>query len=180
MLQINKSEDCKNCSDRCCRFAAHLSRFSPVFTEDELNLVIKKGFSRKLFLKKGKNTYQLKLTKKDGKFFVCPFLAEDGCFCSIYKIAPYDCKIWPFIVMKGDGKNKNRIYLMVDKVNECPVIKKVSKEKKKKYIKYLQKYLEEEETVRLFKKYPDMISDYDCDLDRICYLENLTKKLNGV
>jgi Fe-S-cluster containining protein len=180
MLQINKPEDCWNCTDRCCRFAPHLLRFSPIFTKEEFELVVRSGFSRRLFMKRGENIYQLKLSKREGKFFVCPFLANDGCWCSIYKIAPHDCKLWPFVVMRGKGKNKNRIYLMVDKANECPILKKSSKEKKKKYIRYLKKYLEGERTIRLFKKYPEMISDYDCDLTRVCYMKNLTKKLGGV
>jgi folate-dependent phosphoribosylglycinamide formyltransferase PurN len=75
------------------------------------------------------------------------------------------------------GKNKNKIYLVIDEANECPAIEKASKEKMKKYIKYLKKYLEADKTIKLFKKYPKVIVDYDCDLTRVCYLKNLTKEI---
>ena len=177
MLQIINSKDCINCKDKCCKFASHLLRFSPIFTEEEFNTVIKKGFSKKLFKKISKNAYQLKLNKKEKGFYVCPFLSK-GNWCSINEIKPYDCKIWPFILMRGKGKNKNKVYLMIDKVNECPAIKKASKEKIKKYIKYLKNYLESDKIIKLFKKYPKIIYSYDYDLTRICYMKDLTKKLD--
>ena len=69
---------------------------------------------------------------------------------------------------------------MFDEVNEFHEIKKASKEKIKKYIKYLKNYLESGKVARLLKKYPKMISKYDDDLTRICYMKDLTKKLNGM
>lgn len=176
MLQIINSKDCKNCNDECCRFAPHLKRFAPVFVGEEFKDVINRGYSKNLFKKISRNEYQLKLNKKEKGFFVCDFLTKDE-RCSINKIKPYDCKIWPFILMNGKGKNKNRVYLMVDAVNECHAIKKASKEKMKRYITYLKKYLESDKVATFLKKYPKMIRDYDCDLTKICYMERLTKRL---
>ena len=179
MLQIISSKDCKGCNDKCCRFAPHLLRFSPIFTEEEFNKVVKKSFSRGLFKKVSKDIYQLRLRKKEEGHYICPFLTEDD-KCSIQKIKPYECEIWPFILMRGKGKNRNKVYLMIDEANECHAIEKASKEKIKKYIKYLKKYLESGRTIKLFRKYPKVISDYDCDLTGICYLKSLTKKVGGV
>lgn len=174
MLQIVRSKDCDFCNDKCCRFAVHLARFSPIFTVEEYNKVIKNGYGKNMFDKLDKNTYQVKLDKKENGFFICPFLKEEK-WCSIYEFGPYDCKIWPFILMRN--KEKDKIYLMMDKVNNCPSIKKASTEKRKKYIKYLKKYLNDEKTIKLLKKYPKMISDYDYDLTKICFMEDLTKKI---
>ena len=176
MLQLIDSADCDKCGDKCCRFAYHLVRFAPFFSEEEFLTAVTKGHSKRLFIKLKEGGYRARLSKKEKGFFICPFLAND--MCSIQKIKPYDCKIWPFILMRGKGKAKDKIYLMVDKANECHGMKKVPKEKLKKYIKYLKNYLESGKIITHLKKNKSMISNYDCDLTRVCYMKDLTKKMN--
>ncbi len=178
MKQIIKSEDCMNCKDPCCRFSVNLQEYAPILSRAEYNKAIKKGFSKRLFNKLGKNTFQIRLIKKDSHICLCPLCNDQG-LCSLYDVGIYYCRIWPFYLMRGSGKDKKNIYLVIDYLENCPAIKNISEKEMKRYINYLKEYLQSKRMIRFFNEHPELIRDYDYDYTRICIMNILTKELNG-
>lgn len=177
MKHIIKTKDCIECLDPCCRFSPCLSEHFPIFSKAEYEEIIKRGNSKKLFKKVGTNVYQLKLMIKEGNYLKCPLLKEDNRMCAVYDLEPYYCRMWPFGIMKGFKKDKN-IYLIIDLVENCPAIKKVSKEEMKNFINYLKSYLQKKELLHYFKSHPELIKNYDTDYTKLVVLKELTKEFN--
>ena len=107
LTQIIPSELCLKC-DICCRFPEQESFLAPFFTEEEIQKASLYGLSIEFF--KG---------EKSGKIGLIPFpdhVESPGhnggcqcpCFdpvshqCSIYEARPFDCQIYPFVLMRLD------------------------------------------------------------------------------
>lgn len=171
MKQIIKTKDCMDCDDRCCRFDPDMLSYSPIFTGEEYEKVLSKGFNSGNFKKLKGNVYKVKMKEKEGKFLLCPFV-KDLNKCAIYDVEPFYCKIWPFNVMRSkDGK---KIHLVIDVSENCPVINKIRFDDMNKYTKYLMKLLQSEKYLEFFNKYPKMIKEYDTEYSVLYDLEALS------
>jgi len=118
------SKDCLSCIDPCCRFAVKDSSYAPMFSKKERALLLKKGFPKKFFKKRGK-FFQVKLLK-NGKGLICPFVSE-GKKCKIHAIKPLECRLWPFLLLKKNSKGK--VFLGFDSEGLCNALEKKGRKK---------------------------------------------------
>ena len=145
LKKILCSEDCAKCQI-CCKFEQDELIDAPTFTEEEmLKSLSKKG--NLLFAERGQ-VYQIVLESWRGKY-ICPLLTHMGCILDDER--PFDCKLWPFYVMR-----KNRKYVITI-TEDCPVVNKKS-------ISIIKSCIDNvflERCRRVISEYPDMITDYN-------------------
>ncbi|MBS3097479.1 YkgJ family cysteine cluster protein [Candidatus Woesearchaeota archaeon] len=135
LKQLISSEDCKICKDKCCTFENKYKDYAPVFAEEEMLKILKRGFSKGLFKEIKKGVWQIKLAKLGDGFWVCPFSKKNN--CEIYDVRPNDCAIWPFVLVEEDKK----IFLALDK-GECYITeKKLNSKELKDYANYLKEHI---------------------------------------
>jgi len=99
LAHIDFSSICKNCSINCCR------RFYAVLLPEEAARLSKVVEVFKVSTKYG-DVYAV--GARDGK--PCPALTADG-RCSIYKIRPVDCRMWPVMVYIDEKTGEKVAYL---------------------------------------------------------------------
>ncbi|MHB8481870.1 MAG: YkgJ family cysteine cluster protein [Nitrospiria bacterium] len=119
--QLIPTEICLKC-DICCRFPESSSFLAPFFTGEEVQKASLYGLSMDFF-KEGES----------GRISLIPFPDEiespghnGGCqcpcfdpvsrHCSIYEVRPFDCQIYPFVLMK----RKSEVVFGMD--TKCPFI----------------------------------------------------------
>ena len=151
---VLQSADCMSCRD-CCKFGDNDCFDSPMFTENEKKVILKK-FHDVRFVKVGK-LWKVVLVDISGKKavakYICPFYNSQEHKCLIYSIRPFDCSTWPFYIMKSHGK------VMITLSKDCPVV--LSNK-----LDYLLKFAEESVAPYMIKraiKYPDLVTPYHND-----------------
>lgn len=159
-----------NCDEPCCRFCEQ--EYAPRFTKEEYEKVAKDEKIKNLMIKISENMWQVKLGKKEGSCFVCPFLKEDNS-CEIYENRPFGCWVWPFFVVK-----KGEDYFLAFDDEDCHGIKiRENTQELKDYIEYLKNTLQEDYFIENFRKYPDLIKEHDDTYRLLCSLDLLREKL---
>ncbi|MBN2142564.1 YkgJ family cysteine cluster protein [Candidatus Woesearchaeota archaeon] len=128
MTRITDSEDCFKCRG-CCKFEKDHLFFAPLVTKKERDAIEKdpKTWGVKPVFKphKGSNkVFQIQMisSKLEKDMFVCPFLIEMNHECQIYNKRPFDCRFWPFLLMKGDSEGEIDVMLYNEDV--CPSLDK--------------------------------------------------------
>ncbi|TSC53611.1 MAG: hypothetical protein LiPW39_172 [Parcubacteria group bacterium LiPW_39] len=158
-------EDCIKCQE-CCKFKKSEIPWTPIFSKAEIDAIGKKYKIRVAWkkYKNNQNAFQPRLIKseKNGKIFVCPFLNEKKYSCSIEKLQPFDCQIWPFVLMKN--KKKDAINLVYYGKKYCPSLAKTGKRRFEAYKKYLVNFSKLNSIV----PYLGALWDYDADAARVC------------
>jgi Fe-S-cluster containining protein len=169
--QIVNSEDCiHNCDDPCCRF--YEQKYAPKFTEEEYDNVAMDEEVKKVMIKISKNMWQPKLSEKDGPYFLCPFV-KNNTSCGIYEKRPFDCKIWPFFVIKRGGD-----YFLALDDEECYCLEKLKNTiEMKNHILQIAETVQKEHFVEIFKKYPELIWEHDETFKILCPLNVLKEKI---
>ena len=91
---------------------------------------------------------------------VCPFLDEDNYQCSIYDVRPFDCRIWPFIVVKV--RETGAIQLEHFTGDACLALQEVSPEDFAEYEAYMQELVSDSgDMLALLREYPGLIWEND-------------------
>ncbi len=87
--QFVDQETCLACKG-CCRFKEERSLWRPRLLESEIQGIaqefVDKDFRIKAIVSKGKN--------------ICSFLDEEKHYCQIYSKRPFECALYPFMVIK--------------------------------------------------------------------------------
>jgi Fe-S-cluster containining protein len=151
------SEVCLAC-DGCCRYAEHDSVWSPLFLFEEiLTLTQKNILPTCLFTHPASRpgeAARINLIEEKGDFF-CPCLSLPDNKCKIYSHRPLDCRLYPFLFLRRDGK----AYLALDK--KCPYARKnPGNDKLREDAAALGLFLRSPEAVRIFKENPRIIQEY--------------------
>jgi len=162
--KITTVTDCMNCEDQCCEFRKSDIYFAPLFTKSDVNKITKHlKINPKIYFrshKGSKNIFQIKLQKpKNSRFYYCPFLDRKTQRCTVYKLCPLDCKMWPFFITWS--KNKKRINLVCYKKEYCPALENISNKKFMEYFFYLLKVISEKKFINFLKKNPEYIWDHE-------------------
>lgn len=130
MKQFVTQDFCLGCLG-CCRFAKADSLWAPSLLEEE---------------KKGLNLKKIKLLPL-GDTFVCPFLNPENNRCLIYKMRPFECALYPFLI----NKKRGQLYLALHL--SCPFIKaQLDCRELRLYQDYLQKILSSPSSLDTLKK----------------------------
>ncbi|MFH0818407.1 MAG: YkgJ family cysteine cluster protein [Patescibacteria group bacterium] len=148
----------------CCKFKENRIYFAPKITDKEVANIKSNGLYKKVFypFKNSKKIFQISLVKS--KFskdtFVCPYLDEETQICKIYKMKPFDCEFWPFLLMYD--KNRKNVLIAHFNKNICPITHTMSKTKFEDYLnKSLDKWMKKKNIIKLISKYPELVWDYE-------------------
>lgn len=100
LKEILSPKTCAKCR-LCCSFDRDDSWENPVISEKTAEIV-KEQCKKGELLTYGEKSYRFALSFNDEGLAYCPALTEKGC-CLDDNAKPFDCKIWPYRVMrKGD------------------------------------------------------------------------------
>ncbi len=158
---------CLKC-DICCRFLDRFSQMRPYFLYEEMEKArevhlkpIKKRRASLISLIRCKNMY------------ICPYFYPKKNSCSIYRIRPFDCRLYPFLLSHKDGG----VFLCADL--NCPFISKNIKNKSlKDYMAYLKKILSDKKLINKILENKALIGTYVDNIAFLARLNRLSKKLH--
>lgn len=101
LKNILKSSDCAACKI-CCVFDKYDIWETPVL-DDELKNRVSERFPQLSFVKKGEG-WLFRMEESEDGLFYCPALDKNS-GCTLGEDKPFDCKIWPYRIMKlGDRR----------------------------------------------------------------------------
>lgn len=153
--------------------------WAPVFMFEEIvELIDKDILPSLLFSHPGQKTSRasrINLTKS-GDLFICPCFDEPANKCRIYPRRPFDCALYPFLLVRKD----ELVYLAIDK--KCPYAASNSGTFKTALYKgYLKRSLQSKQFIVLAKNNPEIAGDYgsDPDIMVLSALPALSRALNG-
>ncbi len=94
--------DCAACR-LCCKFDSYDLWQTPVIYKTLASRILQEYSPRMEFVKRGEH-FLIKMEKEQGAdVYLCPLLDEDkGCIMGDDK--PFDCEIWPFMIMELCGR----------------------------------------------------------------------------
>lgn len=167
---------CLSC-DGCCRYAEKNTAWAPLFVFEEIaGLVTGDIVPPSLFAHK--DIHRGEAARVDlaraGEQFICPCFDLGNNQCKIYAYRPFDCRLYPFLLLRSEGK----VYLAADE--KCPFIKKTGKSAEaEKYIAYLAGFLSSAQFLKWVKANPEIVQEYPGDYRIIAALPKLTGLLYG-
>lgn len=168
-------KDCVKCR-QCCKFKNGEARWAPVFSRAEIETIGKtyKGKASWRKYRNSQNSFQprLKKAKEQAGLYVCPFLNEQKYTCLIERVKPFDCRIWPFVLMKN--KKKDAINLVYYSRKYCPGLSGVGQRRFENYKKYLVNFCKLNSIVPFL----GALWEHDTDATRICEIMKLPKGMN--
>jgi len=170
---------CLSVCRSCCKFKKKEVYFAPKITKKEIAKIKSSGLYQPVFVpfKNSEKVFQISLTKSktSNSTFVCPFLNEKTQLCNIYKIRPFDCAFWPFILMYD--KKKNKILVAHVTQESCLITNELSKtEFETYYKKNANKWINKKNITKLTSDYPDLIWDYETNTFVVEEIKPTTKK----
>ena len=157
---------CLSC-DGCCRFKEHDSQFRPKLVPEEIehvhlaqNDLTQKIFSKAMVDEKG---YVRTSACLDGCH--CTFFNGNDNTCSIYKARPFECQLYPLLLIKKGNEVAIGVHLF------CPYIQ----EKKdsllfEDYLERIKEFFTREEVLAFLRRNPSLAGDYDQYQAEIKYL----------
>ena len=170
--QLIRLADCLKCYDICCHFLKSGIDATPVLTEDELALIKKKykgPFSVRQWGKSGR-VFQICLKKiRNKNIYICPFLERSDQRCKINGIKPFDCRFWPFLLIRS--KDKKSIHIAYFDKTICPALKNISRNDFEKYKKYAIGLFRKKKYLDFIKQHPEIVYSFDEDAKFINKLE---------
>ena len=97
----------------------------------------------------------VKAKKSDDSPLVCQFLNESSHICSVYEKRPFECLLYPFLIVKNNNSLDLTAHL------GCPyIIKHVNSIEFREYANYLVKILLQPQILKLFKHDSDKFHCY--------------------
>ena len=160
MREFVPSEWCLRCQ-RCCRFSNQVSPWIPVFSAKEAEELIARGYPLAAFNKdfNEEPSVDVRVKVKEYKdYYICPFFDPEKNCCDVYPLRPFDCRLYPFLLVRRDGV----LYLGVDK--ECPFVEHLFETDQEwhiqKFTDYLVDYLASPEGRDEVGTHPSMIAPY--------------------
>ena len=100
LKKILSGKACAECR-LCCIFDRYEVWETPVFTQEIRDRISKAVPSAKFIPKDGGYIFRVEEFGPDG-LFTCPALTEKGCMLGDDK--PFDCRIWPLMLMEKEGQ----------------------------------------------------------------------------
>ncbi len=168
MIQISSKNICTGCRG-CCIFDKDYYFFAPVVTKEEKQILIEKHSKNESDFEEKDGRLQIKL-KQFTEDKVCPFLNTKTWLCGVYENRPFDCKLYPYVLMWD--KDKAHVVLAIDK-SGCPAYDLKKEEEKLHYHQEIVKYLNSEKTREMLQKNNYLIWDYLEGFMPVYTLENL-------
>lgn len=164
MKQIVHHEQCKRCGE-CCRFREDRQDFAPIFTVEELDAIrhVREDLPEFMPFKATDNIFQIRLKKAEKPTpyypYVCPFLDEEAYRCTIYDVRPFDCRVWPFIVLRV--KETGEVLLAHFTESACLALAEAQPKDFSAYEAYMEQMVSSEAFLAFLRKYPQLIWEHE-------------------
>ncbi|MBI3605158.1 MAG: YkgJ family cysteine cluster protein [Nitrospirae bacterium] len=174
LLQLVPSELCLKC-DICCRFPEADTPLAPYFTPAEVKNAVVAGLPPEFF--NGERSGRIRLIPFPDEIespghqggCLCPAFDPLTHKCSIYEVRPFDCQIYPFVLMK---KNES-VAVGID--TKCPYIQEASNSPAiRKYGEGLIQILESPRIQSMLKKNQELIGPFQEDVIVLKVLEGVS------
>lgn len=151
--QFVPQETCLSC-DGCCRFKEQDSEWRPKVGKEEIEPA-QQTLPEKILLKdKIDSSGHIKTMSVNGQC-ACSFFNPEDNTCRIYSGRPFDCQLYPFILVREEDRISVCVHL------NCPFIQKQHKSRDFfEYIDYLHDYFSSEAVLSFLKNNPDLAGDY--------------------
>ena len=154
------TEWCLRC-DRCCRFNSAINPWIPVFSAKEVEEIINRGQDPVVFNKSEDEADGIDVRVKVRPYqdyYVCPFFDVEKNCCRIYPFRPFDCRLYPFLLVKKEGS----VYIGIDK--DCPFVAHLYEDEQdwvvQKFADYLVDALLSVDGRDEVGSHPSMIAEY--------------------
>lgn len=156
LRQFVPSKVCLSC-DGCCRFKEEQSEWRPKVTKDEIAKTKSRDLLSQIYSReKIDATGHIKTVlcgKSDTHF--CSFFYPENNTCSIYALRPFECRLYPFVIVKKDGQVNLTVH------HHCPFVQETrSKEIFYGYVEYLEEYFRRNEVVEFLQRNPLLAGEY--------------------
>lgn len=132
LKQLIPQEFCLKC-EVCCRFTDEHTCWTPKDSTQHIKLI------------------------KHKDYFICPYFNPQNHFCKIYPNRPFECQLYPFLLVK---KNKE-FFLALDK--NCPYLENCNKRKLNGCINYLKKEFQKKQNKLFLEQNKELFSEYPLD-----------------
>ncbi len=153
--QFVSPEACRQCRG-CCRFLERQSAWSPRLLREEIPVLLKGGVPPLLIT----GDYRLRLEKAPGQEeYFCPVFNREESRCRIYSCRPFECRLYPFLLNRDQGK----FFLAVD--GQCPGVRESLRTVRfQEYVDYLFGFLDgaaaglRKNNPEIFQEYPGVVN----------------------
>jgi len=159
---------CLSC-DGCCRFKEQESAWRPKMTQDEiaLNATGRDGLAKELFSSAVDEHGYVKAVSCQG-IIKCTFFNTEDNTCQIYEQRPFECRLYPFLLIKQDPCASVGVHL------SCPhVQEKWEKEEFNEYVAQLKQYFQREEVLHFIRNNQRLLGEYTTYKDEIAHIFSL-------
>ena len=159
--QFVSSKACLAC-DGCCCFGEEKSFWRPKITLEEREQAAGLDSIETVF-PDGTVDDSGCITAIPGAYnYVCTFFNVEDHTCGIYNRRPFDCQLYPFLLVKVEG----RIFLGVHM--NCPYVQEhLDSEDYKKYVAYLRKFFTQDDVTDFLQKNHQIIGEYLGSMEEI-------------
>lgn len=91
----------------------------------------------------------------DGDVFRCRFLERDANTCAIYPVRPFECRLYPFLLVQSGGRSLVALHL------SCPFAQKYyGRKETDDYIAYLKEFVSRPSVTGFLRENRALFSDY--------------------
>lgn len=170
LKQFVPSDVCLSC-EGCCRFHEEKSSWRPKITQEEVGLAAKCGLCGPQLEQNIDDEVGFLRTVFSSSLnqFICSFFSDETKSCKIYLYRPFECQLYPFLLIKKQGK----IFLGVH--GNCPYVQvKQSAQEWKGHVEYLKKFFSKKKMADFLKRNPALFADYLPFQNEIEYLFELS------
>ena len=152
--QFVPSSVCLKC-DGCCRFKEADSSWRPKIMDEEKEQAANQGMPDNIFSDGAVDAQGFISTLLCQGTNVCTFLDISCNKCRIYNARPFECQLYPFLVIKKGEEAIVAVHL------SCPYVQdNMEKEEFAKYVDDLQMLLRRQEVIDFLKRNPSVVNDY--------------------
>ena len=137
-------EVCLSC-DGCCRFAGQNSSWRPKVAREEIGDCYRQELDEDGYIKAIDRRGQIQ----------CVFFQAGDHTCHIYERRPFECRLYPFLLIKKGDDPAIGVHL------SCPYVQEKWHDAEfQRYVEELQKYFQKQEVLEFIRRNPLLIGNY--------------------
>jgi Fe-S-cluster containining protein len=154
LKQFVPSAVCLAC-DGCCRFSDEQSQWRPKIAEEEIRQLENDSTGQNSFSRACVDEGSGLKAQFSGDQCVCAFLCPERNTCRIYSLRPFECQLYPFVLVKRGNKAVVAVH------RHCPHIqKKYGSRELERYTIYLKGFFQRSEVMPFIRANPHLVGDY--------------------
>lgn len=156
-------EDCQACR-RCCRFDPDEMEDAPTFNDKQKERAMRDFAEADIRFQQRGKLWQIMLQKIPGQEkYICPVFDAASARCRVYDYDIFDCRTWPYYIMRKDGR------IVMTLSPDCPVVN----EKDREMLVRFAKETIGPRMIEAVKQNPDLITDYHGNAIILFQIEDL-------